>query len=233
MGVLETVANVMNEYGIPRYVWEPIMRMESGGNPNAHNNKGEDSRGLFQINVNAHPQWKNTNLFDPAINATIAAQNFLSSAYDTAVKKYDDPADQTAYVWRYGIRPFWTDEKEKKIKQETIKVLGESERSDLNMSNLGNAIGDGITNTLRAISNTLFGTKYDSIGKERSQGYDDNYLDDAVKVGGKIKDAYDALDDPMGALKDFGVSAIVIIVGLVLLVLVLYSMFLKGGTQTA
>lgn len=44
------------------------------GDPNAHNTSGEDSRGLFQINVapGAHPQWANVNLFDPETNIKYA-----------------------------------------------------------------------------------------------------------------------------------------------------------------
>jgi hypothetical protein len=40
------------------------------GDPGAHNTSGEDSRGLFQINVapGAHPQWASLDLFDPETN---------------------------------------------------------------------------------------------------------------------------------------------------------------------
>lgn len=41
---------------------------ESRLRPGAHNPKGEDSRGLFQINVRAHPQWKNKRLYDAHVN---------------------------------------------------------------------------------------------------------------------------------------------------------------------
>ena len=41
---------------------------ESRLRPGAHNPKGEDSRGLFQINVRAHPQWKSLDLYDPYKN---------------------------------------------------------------------------------------------------------------------------------------------------------------------
>lgn len=46
----------------------------SGGNANAHNDRGEDSRGLWQINVasNANPDLKGMNLYDPATNAKAA-----------------------------------------------------------------------------------------------------------------------------------------------------------------
>ena len=59
---------------------EPAVRIaycESGFDTDAHNTSGEDSRGLFQINVNAHPEYSNYNLFDPNVNATVAYQIFL------------------------------------------------------------------------------------------------------------------------------------------------------------
>ena len=49
-----------------------IAFCESSWNPSAHNTQGEDSRGLFQINVNAHPQYLSVDLFDPQINCNIA-----------------------------------------------------------------------------------------------------------------------------------------------------------------
>lgn len=59
-------------------IWHAVLiaYRESGFNTGAHNPKGEDSRGLFQINVayNAHPQLANYNLFDPQVNAFFAYQ---------------------------------------------------------------------------------------------------------------------------------------------------------------
>jgi hypothetical protein len=39
----------------------------------------EDSRGIWQINVDAHPQYKNVNLYDPAINAQAAYAVYLEA----------------------------------------------------------------------------------------------------------------------------------------------------------
>lgn len=51
--------------------WTAIALAESGGDPRAHATHGEDSRGLWQINLNAH---KNTwgDLYDPVVNARAA-----------------------------------------------------------------------------------------------------------------------------------------------------------------
>jgi hypothetical protein len=45
-----------------------VSRCESGLNTGAWNEVGEDSRGLLQLNLLAHPQWARWNLFDPQIN---------------------------------------------------------------------------------------------------------------------------------------------------------------------
>ena len=53
--------------------WVAIALAESGGNTNAHNPNGEDSRGLWQINMDAHASWVGSNnLFDPNYNAVAA-----------------------------------------------------------------------------------------------------------------------------------------------------------------
>lgn len=49
-----------------------IAACESSFDTHAHNTSGEDSRGLMQINVDAHPQYANYNLFDPQVNCNIA-----------------------------------------------------------------------------------------------------------------------------------------------------------------
>ena len=49
-----------------------IALAESGGDTNAHATHGEDSRGLWQINVQAHGDWVgNRNLYDPLENAPL------------------------------------------------------------------------------------------------------------------------------------------------------------------
>lgn len=49
-----------------------VCLAESGGRADAYNPRGERSRGLFQINGKAHPQWDNDTLFDPEVNAQVA-----------------------------------------------------------------------------------------------------------------------------------------------------------------
>lgn len=122
-GIRRQVKSIMDRYGIPEYVWYPICIKESGGNPKAWNRAGEDSRGLFQINLNAHPEYTDLNLFDPQVNTEIAARDFLLNSYQNGRAKGLVGEDLTAYVWRYGIRPKWTAEKEQSIKQLTREFL--------------------------------------------------------------------------------------------------------------
>ncbi len=49
-----------------------IALAESGGDTGAHNPRGEDSRGLWQINVAAHKDLAGQNLYDPLVNARAA-----------------------------------------------------------------------------------------------------------------------------------------------------------------
>nr|WP_131767069.1 peptidoglycan-binding protein [Candidatus Protofrankia californiensis] len=59
--------------GVPLSTWVAVALAESGGNAKARNPRGEDSRGLWQINVRAHASWlAGRNLFDPATNAWAA-----------------------------------------------------------------------------------------------------------------------------------------------------------------
>ncbi|ONH25750.1 peptidoglycan-binding protein [Pseudofrankia asymbiotica] len=55
--------------------WVAIALAESSGNTYAHATVGEDSRGLWQINMRAHAGWVGSrDLYDPATNAWAAAQ---------------------------------------------------------------------------------------------------------------------------------------------------------------
>jgi hypothetical protein len=50
-----------------------VCTCESGGNPNARALTAyEDSRGLWQVNLLAHPQYASVDLYDPAVNVQAA-----------------------------------------------------------------------------------------------------------------------------------------------------------------
>lgn len=60
-----------------------VCRLESGFRTHAWNNQGEDSRGLWQINVStsAHPELRHVNLYDPQVNAYHAARIWRFSGW--------------------------------------------------------------------------------------------------------------------------------------------------------
>lgn len=76
-----------------------VIDLESGGNPNAHNTNGEDSRGLFQINVGpgAHTAWANKDLYAPLTNAQYALLLWQAA---------EDWRDWATAAARLGLAPY-------------------------------------------------------------------------------------------------------------------------------
>lgn len=60
-----------------------VAFLESGFATAARNTSGEDSRGMWQINVaqGAHPELAEYNLFDPQVNAYFAARIWQASGW--------------------------------------------------------------------------------------------------------------------------------------------------------
>src|SRR5659263_47460 len=128
--VIKKITPVFEAKGIPSWLWMPIAARESGFNPGSTaNNSSELSKGLFQINVKAHPQYAATDLYDPVTNATIARDVFIGPAYEIAKTITSDPRKQAlivysglknpesldtgakpVYIKDGGIRPKWTTE---------------------------------------------------------------------------------------------------------------------------
>ena len=72
VGMVSKVAPMFPDPGIAIGLsWALVVNAytESRLRPGAHNPRGEDSRGLFQINVRAHPHLASVNLYDPEVNA--------------------------------------------------------------------------------------------------------------------------------------------------------------------
>lgn len=84
-------------YGLAALYWPAseaqhaldVARCESGLWTGAHATVGEDSRGLWQINVNAWPAYGDWNLYDPQINAYFAATIWRALGWEpwTCAKK--------------------------------------------------------------------------------------------------------------------------------------------------
>ena len=81
MGWCQTVAGLWPDSD--RATACAVCTAESGGDPTAHATIGEDSRGLFQINVapGAHPQLAAQDLYDPWVNAENALTLWQSSGW--------------------------------------------------------------------------------------------------------------------------------------------------------
>ena len=124
--VYDEIKRVMDSYGIPESIWLPIAKNESGLNPAALAvSSKESSKGIFQINTLAHPEYADVDLYNPATNAMIAARDFIGPAYSYAQGVTDDPRQQALIVYSglkdpqagpsggyipggAGIRPKWT-----------------------------------------------------------------------------------------------------------------------------
>lgn len=71
----------------------------------AHNPKGEDSRGLFQINLRAHPYWRGVDLYDPAKNTACILILALKSPQFLEAVASQDLARLVYAICRYVERP--------------------------------------------------------------------------------------------------------------------------------
>lgn len=127
--LVATIDPIMAEKGVPSWLWKSIAAKESGFNPGALAvTDSEYSKGIFQINVKAHPQYIDTDLADPVTNATIARDVFIAPAWEYAQTVTSDPVRQALIVYSglknperletgaaaeyipggAGIRPKWT-----------------------------------------------------------------------------------------------------------------------------
>lgn len=121
------IKSVMDKYGIPEKIWLPIAVAESSLNKDSTAiTPTEFSKGIFQINVKAHPQYSYYDLYDPTVNAEIAAKDFILPAYNYAKSVTSDEKKQAliiysglkdpdnikaGYIPEGGIRPLWTPSK--------------------------------------------------------------------------------------------------------------------------
>lgn len=142
--IIQTIKPIFDKAGVPISTWLTIAMCESDLNTHSMlDNKLEISKGLFQINVVAHPKYKDVNLFDPIINAEIACKDFISHAYAQAKNiscieltralitysgLYDPYSSKSKYINNgAGIRPRWTAQLRSKFinTYNAVKVLRE------------------------------------------------------------------------------------------------------------
>jgi len=224
--VLSKVRKVAESFGIPEWIWRPIMDLESGGNPKARAvTQYEDSRGLFQINVLANPQYATSNLYDPEVNARIAFQDFINPAWlkvkqDTNLSE----SDKAAYVWKEGIRPQWTDEKNQAVRQKAQTYFYTNTSW---VSQLSGWVTKLLTGKDPVKGNPVPDKPADPT--EQKQQSDDKPLSFSDILLHPDKVAASAWDK----LTSSAVTIILLVVGIVLLVMVLKSMFLEGSGNAA
>jgi hypothetical protein len=194
------VRNTGAKYGVPEYIWSPILQQEQGGtvlNPNARNYKPkgdakggpEDSRGLFQINTIGNKLADPKRLYDPVYNANYFFGAQILSSYNKAKQLYPkDPVEQAVYVNQKGQRPFWTADIEQKTRTRAAQAAG-------------------IPTPQPGPAPTPFTP-------------DPNFT-------GSLS-LSDIWTKPLDTFKTFGVSIVLIVVGLVFLFLASKSLFLGG-----
>ena len=79
-GVVQTLMPVWRDPGIAiGLIWALVANawVESRLRPGARNPVGEDSRGLFQVNLRAHPKLSDVDLYNPKVNTAAILQMIL------------------------------------------------------------------------------------------------------------------------------------------------------------
>ena len=122
--VTNILKNAAVKFGIPFEILYAVVMTESGGNPNSHAlTSKEDSRGLFQVNIKAHPDANSGQLFNPEYNANYWVPQLVPS-YKQGLSKGLSGADLAAYVERYGERPAWTSAVDSSIRKHYADITG-------------------------------------------------------------------------------------------------------------
>jgi hypothetical protein len=127
------------QYGLPESVWYPIVGYECSGDPSCKTIKpdkwvkgtdgkvrlfkGEDSRGLFQVNTQVHTKADKQKLLDPEYNCDWQMPT-LARTYQQGLKKGLSGVALTKYVARYGQGPHWTTGLERQIEGYYNALMG-------------------------------------------------------------------------------------------------------------
>jgi hypothetical protein len=125
--IVELTERMCNSHGFDsiRHIYA-IMGYESNFDPTCHATKGEDSRGLLQVNV-GHPAHASrhpnkTKLFDPAYNLDYQLDE-LSEYYKLGQKKGLSGVELTIFISKYGQRPKWSKNIETLIRKYDAEYL--------------------------------------------------------------------------------------------------------------
>ena len=104
MSVYDVVHQIASSLGVPDRIWQSVVQIESGGNPNAIGDNGT-SFGLFQLHVGGQaPSGVPTSqLLDPATNAkyglpsVASTWNSLKSSFDDSTSWWTKFAEQSGH----------------------------------------------------------------------------------------------------------------------------------------
>lgn len=180
--IYNQVKNVMDKYKIPESIWLPIMQQESGGNPKSTTiTPKEYSIGLFQINSLVHPQYRGVDLFNPSVNAEVAAKDFILPGYTKAKEISNDPKTQALITYSGLKDPYKT---------------SDITSNDYIQGGIKPAWNDALLNS--------FSAKYDTASKGYSYG-DKLKAVEAMEQGIAVKDLYgldSELNDPIQNAKE-------------------------------
>jgi|GEM_PF-3756207 len=112
------------------YVPYAIAQYESNYNTFCHNTNGEDSRGLFQVNVPFHPNANPVKLFEPVYNMEYQFKELVQFE-KKGIEMGLTGEELILYVARYGQRPNW-EKCEGYIRAEVKKAYNEFQNIKLN-----------------------------------------------------------------------------------------------------
>ncbi len=151
---MPSVDEIFASKGIPSTIWQPIMAIESGGNPRAHTvTANEDSVGLFQLNRagGLGTGYSVGELADSTTNATIAA-NAMAPAYSAGVSKGLSGIDLLRYTaynsgWptSAGVKALNTDPVVQSYDSKLVKAAGGDSSVTVPTAGAGGAFAGGLT----------------------------------------------------------------------------------------
>jgi hypothetical protein len=120
--IYSKVKSIADQYGLPDYVWYPIIMTESGGNPDSIGDNGQ-SFGLFQINKPSHPTFDLLQYNNPTYQAEYQIP-YLVEIYKQGVNQGVQGVELTKYVEKYGQRPVWNNTVSSNIEKYYLEITG-------------------------------------------------------------------------------------------------------------
>ena len=162
--ILKMLDTASQKSGIPLAVLYSIVMNESGGDPTSRAiTDKEDSRGLFQVNVMAHPDANASQLFNPQYNIDYMLPE-LTRVYKDAVSKGLSGLSVALYVEKNGERPQWTANVIKNVTKHYTDFVGGNPNSEDSSGGTATVVTEttgGISGVVDKVMGTVkFGAVY-------------------------------------------------------------------------